>query len=463
MIRCIKSLGLAALLLLLGALLFGQEKMPLTPESAVELAIRNNLSLESSRVDLDTKKRASDLVWNQFLPDLSLAGTLSRQNWATTSQGFNISTVPPYSILPYSIEMPQWNVNGTFNATLTFSFALIEGIKSFRLNYQAGQVNFEKARAQIEQNVRKSYNNILLLQQSVALQKENLETAIRRYEMADANYRAGLAPRLTVLQAQVAMENMKPTISESENNLKALFSSFAMTLGLPFDTSFELAAVSGTDFAMLPGLGELISQASNGSLDILELQANLRYLASARKAQAMQMYTPYLRFGWTLSSTYNPMLDPFKNTWFDRDNWNKGGAFSLVLGINLNSLFPFTKEGQALKDTDNNVRKLNIGLAQAVRGTELQIFTTVNALEQIRTNVEAAQLTVNLAEESYRQTEEAYRAGLQDFLEVQAAGDQLSQAKLQVLSHEFNYLNNLLDLEYYTGISFGTLSSGAGN
>jgi outer membrane protein TolC len=436
--------------------------MPLTPESAVELAIRNNLSLESSRVDLDTKKRASDLVWNQFLPDLSLAGTLSRQNWATTSRGFNISAMAPY-ITPYSIEMPQWNVNGVFNATLTFSFALIEGIKSFRLNYQAGQVSFEKARAQIEQNVRKSYNNILLLQQSVALQKENLATAIRRYEMADANYRAGLAPRLAVLQAQVAMENMKPSISESENNLKALFSSFAMTLGLPFDTSFELAAVSGTGFAMLPELGELISRASNGSLDVLELQANLRYLASARKAQALQMYTPYLRFGWSLSSTYNPMLDPFKNTWFDGDNWNKGGAFSLTLGMSLNSLFPFTKEGQTLKDTENNVKKLNIGLAQAVRGTELQVFTTVNALEQIRANVEAAQLTVNLAEESYRQTEEAYRAGLQDFLEVQAAGDQLSQAKLQVLSHEFNYLNNLLDLEYYTGVPFGTLSSGAGN
>ena len=438
---------------------YGQQGtvLRLSPDTAVEMTIKNNLNLQSAKLGLDVKKRKSEFVWNQFIPSASATGTLSRDNWASTSQGINFSALP--NIVPYSITLPQWHINGSFSATLDFSFALVEGIKSYRLDYEAGLISLEKAKLQIEQAVRKMYNQILLLEANVALLNDSYNNTVRQASIAEANFRAGLAPRLTWLQAQVAAENMKPSVYDLENNLKSLKGNFALLLGLSYDTPFELEQISFSIFEIPMELSELISRASTEKPDILELQANIMTLQSQKKALSLQQYTPFLRLGWSLTSLFNPMLDPFKDSLFNGDNWNKGGNFSLTLGMTFNNFFSFTKEGQQRKDMEANLQIQSIRLAQMVRETELEVFTKLASLEKIRTSAEAQKNAVNLAEQSYRLTEEAYRGGLQDFQAVQSASLALDQAKLQLLSVNFNYLNDLIDLEYSTGVPFGTLSS----
>ncbi|MDR1863289.1 MAG: TolC family protein, partial [Treponema sp.] len=303
------------------------------------------------------------------------------------------------------------------------------------------------------------YNRILQVQANAALLRETYANTQRRAATAEENFRAGLAPRLTWLQAQVAVETMKPTINEMDNNLKNLMANFAMTLGLPYDTEFELDPIDTGEFFISADVAELISKAAAGKPDILALQKNIQVLQSARKAQAIQLYTPSLAINWNVAPAFSPALDPWKESWFNRDNWTKSGAFSLTLSMNLNGFFPFTKEGQALKDAENQLRSLNIRLAKTLRETEIEIYTKVNSLEKIRTTAEAQRMTVDLAEQSYRLTEEAYQAGLQDLLEVRNAELSLEQARLQLLTQQFDYLNDLIDLEYAIGVPFGTLSS----
>jgi len=429
----------------------------LTPERAVEMAINNNLNLESARIGLDIKMRKSTHAWNQFLPTMGVTGTLSRDNWASTSQGIDFSALP--SLVPYSITLPVWHATGAFSATLDFSFALFEGIRSLRLDYEAGRVSIEKAKLQMEQGVRKMYNSILLLQANEALLAESFNNVKRQADIAEANYRAGLAPRLAWLQAQVAVENMKPTVNDLENNIKSLKGNFALLLGLPLETLFELEPVSSDGFYIPPDVAELISRAASEKPDIQELRAAILALQSQKKALSLQQYTPFLRLGWTLSELYNPMLDPFSDGLFNMDNWNKGGSFSITLGINFNGLLPFTKEGQQRKDMEASLQIQNLMLTQMIRETELEIYTKVNSLEKIRATADAQQAAVDLAEQSYRLTEEAYRAGLQDFQSVQSAALALEQAKLQLSTQQFNYLSDLIDLEYSIGVPFGTLSN----
>ena len=459
----------------------GKEPIVISPDKAVDMAIKNNLSLESARLTLDVKKRKSSLVWNQFLPTIGASGTLTRDNWGTTASGvapvpFALNSVlgdPPgapdiYGVTPYSAAVPQWRANGALTVTLDFSFALIEGIKSIKLDYEAGLISFDKARLQLERDIRKNYNQILLLEDNLALLQDSLTNAERQATVAEANYKAGLVPRITLLQAQVAAENWKPTINDMENSLNAMKGSFALALGLPYDANITLEPISQGIFTIPPALAELISKAVSGKPDILELQRSITAMTSARKAQALQLYTPYLRFGWSLASMFDPTKDPLKESWFNGDNWVKGvgytgGNFFVTLGISFNSLFPFTTEGQSLKDMDNSLANMRVLLAQAIQGTELEIFTTLNSLDKIRTTRDAQQATVDLAELSYKLTDEAYRAGLQDFQSVQNASLALEQAKLQLLTQEFSYLSGLIDLEYSIGVPFGTMSSTGAN
>ena len=332
---------------------------------------------------------------------------------------------------------------------------MIESMNRLRLDYESGLLSYDKAVSQLERDVRKSYYQMLLVQENIKLQKESLVTAERQEAMARANYQAGLAPELSFLQAQVSKENLMPTIEEAENNFKLLMAQFAMNLGLPYDTNFEFEPLV-TDISAVPlDVRELITQASDSKPDIQEIRQNILLLESARKAQVQSMY-PRLSISWGLTNAFTK--DPWKDSWFNGDDWTQSGSLTISLGIQLHNLLPWASDRQAVKDIDDNMRSLNIGLAQAIRATELEIYNTVLSLQKAQTQIAALQKTVELAQRSYELTEQAYRAGFQDLLQVQNAEQELNKAKVGVLSQNFTYLQGLLDLEYAIGVPFGTLS-----
>ena len=451
-----------------------REPVRLSPDAAVEMALKNNLSLESARASSGTRKRASDLSWNQFIPNVTVGGSLildNEKNKVTGMAPVDLATlsgpmgipIPPntiYGVYPFSAEAPQWHVAGSIQASLTVSMAMFENMNRLRLDYEGGLISYEKAKSQLERDVRKSYNNMLLLQENINLLKESYEAAGRRVAMARANYNAGLAPELTLLQAQVAVENMKPMIDQAENGSRLSLAQFAMFLGLPYNTPFELIpSESEPEFIPLD-VKELISKAASGKPDIQELKHTILMLQSARKAQTFSLL-PALTLSWNTQPVF--IRDPWKDSWGDKNNWQKSGGLSISLGVRLHSLIPFSVDFQGIKNMDDQIRAANIGLAQMIQGTEIEIYNTILSLEKTRITTEAQTQTVALAERAYRLTEEAYRAGLQDLLQVQNAELELKQAKVSMLEQQFNYLNGLLDLEYSIGVPFGTLVPGTLN
>jgi outer membrane protein TolC len=352
--------------------------------------------------------------------------------------------------------MPQWSMSAALSISLQLNYSMIEGMKNTRLDYEAGLLSYEKAKAQLERDVRKSYYNMLLLQENIKLKKESYAAAERQEETARASYRAGLAPELTLLQAQVAKENQKPELDELENNFKMLMAQFANNLGLPYDTAFELIpAEASVNFIPLD-VKELVSKAAGNRPDIQEIKQNILLLESTRKKTRLSMYTPTLGLSWNIAPTFNE--DPWKDAWFGKDKWTDRGSFSITLSFSLTSLLPWSAGAQGVKDINDGIKNLNIGLGQAVRGTELEVYNQILALQKIQASIEAMQKTADLAQRSYESTERAYRGGQQTLLQVQSAEDQLNQAKLGVLAQNFNYFLGLIDLEYIIGVPFGTLS-----
>jgi len=474
-----------AVFILLGMVISGSlyAQVRLTPDEAVEMALKNNLSLESARASSGTKKRASDLSWNQFIPSVTVGGSLIMDNEKNKVTGMRpvdivdlansldfgsmippeyasyINMIPPktlYTVYPYSVEASQWHVAGSIQASLTISIAMFENMKRLRLDYEGGMIGYEKAKLQLERDVRKAYNSMLLLQESINLLKESFEAAGRRVAMARANYNAGLAPELSLLQAQVAVENMKPTMDQTENFFRLSLAQFAMFLGLPYDTSFELTPMENEAEFIPLDVRELISKAASGKPDIQELRHNILMLQSARKAQSFSLL-PALTLSWNTQPVF--IMDPWKDDWGEKDNWQRSGGLTISLGLRLHSLIPFSADYQGIKNMDDQISAANIGLAQLIRGTEIEIYNTILSLEKTRITTEAQTQTVDLAERSYRLTEQAYRSGLQDLLQVQNAELELKQAKVSMIEQQFNYLNGLLDLEYAIGVPFGTLRS----
>ncbi|MDR2490340.1 MAG: TolC family protein [Spirochaetaceae bacterium] len=431
-------------------------KRIITLEEAVRLGIENNLSLESSRISMQTKKRTSDLAWNQFLPAVGFSGSVSSNFIPAESSTLSWSTMPP-SQIDIKTNSLALGVQGQI-AWQGLNIALFEGLRKLKLDYQSGLVTYDKARIQLERDIRKAYYNILLVQEQIELLRQSYNNAQRQEDSARANYRGGLAPELYVMQAQVQRENLRPQMDQAETGLRLSKASFAMNLGIPFEDDFDLEPVNLSTEFIPPDVQEMIRQAANNKPDITELKSQLIAMQSARTALKFQLWTPSinLSFGLNTGSTFTKVQagGAATESWSDptlRD------SFSLQLMWTLNNVLPFTTQGTNLVDLDANIRTMNIGLAQAVRGSEIEIYNTMASLEQARVSAEAGRYTVELADRSYRLTTEAYQAGLQTLLEVQNAELQLRQARIGLLQQQVNFLSGLIDLEYAIGAPFGTL------
>ncbi|MDR1929483.1 MAG: TolC family protein, partial [Treponema sp.] len=445
-----------AVFLLISPGIFAQVQR-LTPDEAVDLAMKNNLNLEIARIGTETKRQQSAFSWNQFIPSAQLAGTLSRLNEELEP---TVISLPGGVSIPMGGGASQWGFNGQLQLQLGLNIAMFKNIKRLKQEYESGLISYEQTRAQIEQNVRRLYYEIVYTQEQLDILKESFTNLQRQAAMAQANYRAGLIPEVDWLRAQVSVENFKPNLDQAESGYKTLVSNYALLLGLPNGAEFALDPIPG-EIQFIPlDATDLSARAGAGNWNIQAQRNALLSAESGKWASWYANYTPSLSLGWNYGRT---LSDPFNNGWFDGDNWAKGsgtgvsGQLTLSLVFRLDNYLPFSSGARGVKEIDDTVKSLNLNLAQTIRETEINVYTTVFSLEQIRTASEAQRATVRLAERSYQLTEQAYRGGLRQLLDVQSAEQDLRQARLGMLRQNIDYLQGLLDLEYAMGVPFGTL------
>lgn len=457
----------AALLLVLGAasagFLFSQDTVSaetniitLTVDQAVDYANQNSKTLKSSAIDLEMKKRANDYKWNQLLPSVNVSATMSRSNeYTDPTAGMRPFLNPLYKAhsfpeIPASeeTEAKHWMARGNVGISWNFSFALVDGLRLIRKQYEAGQITWDQTLRQNELQVRKLFYGLLLQQEGLALQQQSLENARLRAQQAQVNYRNGLIPELALLQAQVAYENQRPSILKQEQAMKQQLDLFGFLLGVPAGTEIVLEGEINPSFIDLD-TDELISLYAQNHPDILSLQKNLEILNLNLSVQNMQAYTPSLSLSWG----FQPVVADISSNWID--TYVDNGAFSATLAWNLTNLLPFSANRQAAKDIKDNIRKLELSLETLVEKTELDIRTQVDALAQSQAAIEASAGNIQLAQRSYDMTLVAYRNGTVELLDVRDAENQLNQAKLGLANEKFNYLSGLMDLEYTLNTKLG--------
>jgi len=428
----------------------------ITPDKAVEMAIENNLNIKRAQTANEAKRRGAKTPWNQLLPTVDISGTLGRLNDKPEA---TVLPLPPAMGGPISMGGgPQWRLLGSLQVSLNLNVAIAAGLKQIIEEYQAGKITIDKAKLQLERDIRKAYYNLLLAKERITLLRESYENAGRQVAMAQANYRGGLIPEVSLLQVQVARENMKPQIDDAENAYLMAMASFAMFLGLPYNAEFTLVALPGNAEFIVLEAQELIARAAENKPDIEELRRSLSALKAQQKVLFYSLYTPTLSLGFNMDPTFQG--DPWKDNWFNGDLWKQqSGMFRITLAWRLNALFPFTKEAQTYQAMEDAVKAMELGMKQAIQGTEVEVYNIIMQLEKTRTTAEAQRLTVQLAERTYRLSLTAYQNGLKTWLDVQNDELALRQARLGGLQQNYSYLMGLLDLEYALGVPFGSLSA----
>ena len=417
-----------------------QEPLTLTVEDAVSYAITNSKSLKSSEIDLEIKKRAKMYSWNVFLPSLSVSGTMSRSNEYSDMMDSIKSAINPSHKPLEPAEINHWKAVGNISAQLNFNLAMIQSMCASKANYEAGLISWEQTSKQTEMNIRKMFYALLLMEENLRIQNELLDSAKARWQQAEINYKNGLVPQLSALNAQVAYENRKPAILELTQSFKQQKDTFAFLLGIPYGREINLVGSIDTRFVKVDA-DELVQKYAKENLDVKALQKNIELLKISLNASRLSTFTPSL----SVSYGFQPVVAQIDSDWID--TYIDNGSFSATVVIDVMKMMPFSANMQSIKDTKQNLAKAELGLSQLLQNTEIQIHTLVDKLNKSEASIKASQMNIKLAQKAYDMTVKAYNSGTQELLDVKDSENSLSQAKLGLLNEKLNYISALLDLE----------------
>ncbi len=414
-----------------------------TVDRAVELAMQNNIQLASTAIDVRIKKRAKDYAWNVFIPSVQATGTLARNNNVSNPYEDLIRMMNPMYESPEVTESDHWTAMAGLNITLNLNLALVEGFRATRQNYEAGRLTYEQARQETEINVRKAFYGLLLQEGRLEVAQDKLATSEERLEQTRINYQNGQVSELSYLQMQLAVETQKPSIMETVLVLEQNKNLFGFLIGLPHGTEIILEGSIDPETQSFDA-DELVEKYLGNRFDLALMEKNRALLETDLRATQIQRFTPSI----ALSQTYSPRLSAIDDSWTDTENWtDSNGAFSVSLVFNIMEMFSFSSSGIKAADTRDKIEQMTMAFSQLADNAEIEVRDLVKKLDKTRAAITAMELNLAMAEKAFDLTEQAYRSGIKEYLDLKDAENTLVEARLGVLSEKFNYLSALLDLE----------------
>lgn len=426
------------------------EKLIITEELAVSLALANNLNLKIERLKYENSFWSMITSWNVFLPDIKMSATLGKSN---LSEDDRTTLVPDFSKFPPVVEKivsPEWIVTANFTLTLPINAALGFQVYQTILDYKNGKINLEIAKNKLIRDIKKELYNIVLLEQNIDLMEKSLLTAEKRYNQAKTMYKNGLISEYDMLSAQVAYENLKPQLIEMKNLYKTVTMRFKQLLGIKKEVEISINTQIVKEKIEFK-TEELLKKLFIKNLELKYLRNNIEILRNL-KYLGISSLTPTFIIGYTMDPYFKK--DALQNEWFKDEDYNKEnwkqrtGMFSLTLSLPVSALIPLSKEQMKVVNAQFQIEQAKISYKNLVENLQLQLETTLMSMEKSREAIKVLNFNISVAERAYQKAEEAYLAGTKDLLDVQNSELELQKAKLNLLKEEYNYTTGLLDLEY---------------
>ena len=404
----------------------------ITVDEAVILAADNNISLKRQRISLETLERRNKTSWNSVSPTMSLSGGLTK---------------PLDGIVTDMEAQIKYSYNVGASARLSLTPSLYTSIKDAQLKYESGKTSYEDAVRQIELNVRKIFYSLLYTQESMNLQRRNMETARIRYENNRDKYNRGQLSELDLLQSQYSYESLRPNIESAEIAYQNSIASFKQTLGISQDEKIEL---SGSLSDAVPPESFSVNQAVDELPSIKKIKASIAQQENSLLATRFSAYSPSVTASYSWGMNGNDKTEEFKKG-------QESHSLSLSVNIPLDGYIPWTNGAQNVKNQKAVLQDLQLQLENERTTASLNLQNSIKNILQKQSQMDLIDRNVELAQKTYDMTLTAYNHGSRDLLTLQNSADSLLKAKTDRESKKYELISAVLDLENTLGIPFGTL------
>lgn len=414
-------------------------KLSLTMDEAINLALEKNSELKIAKMEFDKSEQKLSEARSGLFPKLDLSGQYQR------FINKPVIFLPPGSPLGPTLEIGadnSYNASAQLSLPL-FALPLYQGIGLASDALAIAEQNISNVKSKIVGDVKKAFLAVILTRETKDVLQQSLKNAEDNFENIKRLNSAGTLSDYDVLRAEVQVENLKPVVLQMENNYKLSLEALKVTIGLDANQNIDVVGDMEFDESYkLPTEQEVIDELlqNNPQLAILDKQVKFNDRNVSLEQAA---YFPSLAgFG---NYQYQTQANNFN---FSDYNWVKTFVLGLQLQIPIFNGFK----------TQSRVSQAEIGLNQAVEqkrnlteAIKTQALSVVYRVQQALLRIQGQNKTVRTAQEGYEIAKRRLENNVGTQLEVNDAELALRQAKLNRLQAIYDFKVAEADLETVLG------------
>lgn len=428
----------------------------LSLKEALLLADEQNLNLKAARVKIDTAKAQLKQAWAMLLPNIS--ATLSWAHMgtptdATASSRSSVSTVgetlsamgeqmgadPNSAMMAGMVQqlgqgmvtasdmIPKAEVTDAlaFNLTVGLSIVNVAGWFQLRMLDEVADITelgVEDGRQQILAGVSQAYMAALLCGEVVKVQRVQLKTALDQLALAQGRYDRGADVKLSVIQAQFAVEKQRQALIDSIWSYETARDALANLLNVDALPVPQPTHLNGVNISSDEALEEeALSQ--NRTLKINRMTQHVNEL---NLNAAIADFFPTLSGFWKYDYTWSEL-------WMNgQSDWNGSGSWTMGVSLSI-PLFDYSKYG-VLDERKASMLATNLEFETTQASTRTAVRKAKREYYSALFSVDNAKRQVQLAREALQLNEAAYKNGASTFIDVSEARNNVAAASIAYIT-----------------------------
>lgn len=403
--------------------------------TCINYALDNNIQVKQKMLNVTSSELELSKNKSAWLPNLNASVS---ENLTNSKDKTNVD---------------DWAASNGTSFSLTASMPIYQGgtiknnIRKSQLSVEQANVDVEIIQKSIVLSIVQAYLDVLYTKESVDYYAEVVLASQKQVERSKDLFNAGSIVRkdLAQMEAQLASDNYSLTVAN--NNFTSRTTELKQLLEIPvadtFAVSFPEVQVIDS-LANFPSKLEAINAAVSIMPEIKSSQVN-NQIAEVNYRIAKSGYLPSLSLNAGYSTDYSSSLSGDFSNQLSNNQLQKVG---LTLNVPIFNRF----------STKTSVQQSRISIEQA-RLSALE--TEKNLQQQVETiyqdavagiyRYKSAKTQMELADESYRLSEQQFNLGMINAVELLKVKTSLLNSKMELIQSKYSAILNLKILDYYMG------------
>jgi len=417
----------------------------ITLKDALLMADAQNIDLQSAQINIEKARAQLKQAWAIILPNISATFSYAHMGYPTNGSATTQAVVSALGDIVGQMSpeigagltaaadaIPDANVQDALSFGLTFGLSIInvQGWFSLKMADEAVDITalgVENGRQQLLAGVAQAYMAALLCGEVVKVQRVQLKSALDQLSLAQGKYDRGADVKLSVIQAQFAVEKQRQTLIDaiwSYETARDALSNLLNMDGLPVPQPTHIDPVNITTDEALED--EAISQ--NRTLKMNRMTQHINELSlNAAIASFFPTLSGAWKFGYDWAAVDLVQADGSSNR-----SWNGSKSWTLALSLSI-PLFDYSKFG-ALDEQKAALRSSELTIQSTENSTRIAVRKAKREYYSALFSVDNAKRQVALAREALQLQEAAYNNGVSTFIDVTTARNNVASASIAYIT-----------------------------